>query len=139
MANWGSMRSGHVSTTTKSSVTNKESVIKWLDTNITILEKRGNLDPVSNKGVSEIRAWSMVSGSDRVLLLKCKNKKVYQSQEEAEQRKSVFYDNNDYKSVLQQLKNIRQVFDSVAETNKVFKFWVRVKNKEDKSVSVIQL
>jgi hypothetical protein len=139
MANWGSMRSGHVSTATKSSVTNKESVIKWLDTNISILEKRGNLDPVSNKGVSEIRAWSMVSGNDRVLLLKCKNKKVYQSQEEAEQRKSVFYDNNDYKSVLQQLKNIRQVFDSVAETNKVFKFWVRVKSKEDKSVSVIQL
>jgi hypothetical protein len=139
MANWGSMRSGHVSTATKSSVTNKESVIKWLDTNISILEKRGNLDPVSNKGVAEIRAWSMVSGNDRVLLLKCKNKKVYQSKEEAEQRKSVFYDNNDYKSVLQQLKNIRQVFDSVAETNKVFKFWVRVKSKEDKSVSVIQL
>jgi hypothetical protein len=81
----------------------------------------------------------MVSGDDRVLLLKCRNKKVYQSKEAAEQRKSVFYDNNDYKSVLQQLKNIRQVFDSVAETNKVFKFWVRVKNKEDKSYSVVQL
>ena len=40
MANWGSMREGHVSTTAKSSVTNKESVIKWLDTNINILEKR---------------------------------------------------------------------------------------------------
>lgn len=139
MANWGSKRAGHVSTTAKSSVTNKESVIKWLDTNIAILEKRGNLDPVPNKGVAEIRAWSMVSGNDRVLLLKCKNKKVYQSQEEAEQRKSVFYDNNDYKSVLQELKSMRQVFDSVAETNKVFKFWVRIKNKDDKSISVIQL
>ena len=140
MANWGSMRTVKRTLNAKSSVvSNKDSLLTWLDGNIKSLEEAGNLNPKFNSGVAEIRAYSMVSGEDRLLLLKCRNKKVYQSKQDAEEDRMACFDTNDYKGVLSQLKDMRKVFEGLPEFSEVFNFWVRVKNKEDKSISVVQL
>lgn len=140
MANWGSMRTVKRTLNAKSIVvSNKDSLLTWLNGNIKSLEEAGNLNPKFNSGVAEIRAYSMVSGEDRLLLLKCRNKKVYQSKQDAEEDRMACYDTNDYKGVLSQLKDMRKVFEGLPESSKVFNFWVRVKNKEDKSISVVQL
>jgi len=140
MANWGSMREVKRTSIAKGSVvSNKDSMLTWLNGNIQTLEERGNLNPKFNSGVAEIRAYSMVSGEDRLLLLKCRNKKVYQSKQAAEEDKMACFDSNDYKGVLQQLKDLKKVFEGLPESSKVFNFWVRVKNKDDKSISVVQL
>jgi len=143
MANFGSKPTFKVVNSSSTSVTNKSSVIGWLDSNIKVLEKRKNLEPVPHKAengrmIAEIRAWSKVSDGKRVYLLKCRNQKVYQSEHDANNGISMSFSGSDYTSVLNELKDDRKHFASLEESNKIFKFWVRRRN-EDKSYSVVQL
>lgn len=130
----------------KEPVNRLESVCAYLDRQIDILEKQGNLDPTYNvikegkragKKIKAINAWSAVDDEGkREIVLMCKNKKMYINEAAAKSDNRIFIDAKDdnYENVLGYLKDIRQKIGKMELED--FNPWTRI--KDDKEVKKIK-
>lgn len=123
----------------------RESLIDYLNNEISIAEKRGlelqfnKIQKGDRKGssIKEIRMWGDVEDGKRRMTLKGLNKKLYQSIEDAKSGIDYTFSNTDKNGVISEMKMIRDGINSSKEDS--ISMWYVKKNKETKEIKYIEV
>ncbi len=123
----------------------RESLIDYLNNEISIAEKRGlelqfnKIQKGDRKGssIKEIRMWGDVEDGKRRMTLTGLNKKLYQSIEDAKSGIDYTFSNTDKNGVISEMKMIRDGINSSKEDS--ISMWYVKKNKETKEIKYIEV
>lgn len=120
----------------------KDSLLDYLDKELKEIEDnyKGELVLKTRKGgkVKEIRCWGdILSNNTRRFTLKCKNEKVYFSEEQATLGVGYAFNPGDKDSVIQKLKKVRKLFSETS--NDDIELWYVKKNKDTKTSEVLSI
>lgn len=120
----------------------KNSLLDYLDKELKEIQDnyKGELELKYRKGgkVKEIRCWGdILSDNTRRFTLKCKNEKVYFSENEAIRGLTYKFNPGDKNSVIQKLNGLRNVFNGM--NNDDIKLWYVKKNKDTNTSEVLSI